>query len=114
MGRNTEFKNFRKPVVYVLEQELRKRSLGNRITVDAGEQQYNGELAEYPVQFLRDSDKKIIKCIYGVADEQWSEELIRDSNGKVYQIKATYPNGSVETIQINKGSDNLVDTITEV
>lgn len=54
------------------------------------------------------------KILYGVGLKQWSEELIRDSNGKVYRIKTTYPDGSTKTIQINKGSDNLVDNIDYV
>lgn len=109
------FKNFRDPVVYILNQELRKRNVGNKISVDTGEQPYTGQLVEYPIQLIRDADtKKVVKCIYGTDSDQWSEELIRDGSGKVYQIKTTYPDGSIETVQINKGSNNLVDTITEV
>ncbi|ADK16167.1 hypothetical protein [Clostridium ljungdahlii] len=109
------FKNFREPVVYVLDQELRKRNLKNKISIDTGDQPYSGELVEYPVQLVRDSNtKKVVKCIYGTGTDQWSEELIRDTNGKVYRIKTTYPDGSTKTIQINKGLDNLVDNIDYV
>lgn len=106
------FKNFRDPVVYILNQELRKRNVGNNVSIDTEEQPYTDELVEYPVQLVRDLDtKKVVKCIYGTGEEQWSEELIRNSEGKVYQIKTTYPDGSARTVQINKGSDNLVDNI---
>ncbi|KAA8676207.1 hypothetical protein ACFHWD_14620 [Clostridium sp. MT-14] len=109
------FKNFRDPVVYILNQELRKRNVGNRISIDTGEQPYTDELVEYPVQLVRDSNtKKVVKCIYGTGSEEWSEELIRDSSGKVYRIKTTYPDGSTKTIQINKDSNDLVDNIDYV
>lgn len=115
MSNNMGFKNFRDPVVYILNQELRKRSLGNKISVDAPPSEYSGELVEYPVQLVKDSTtRKVTKCIYGTGSDQWSEELIRDSLGKVYRIKTTYPDGSTKTIQINKGSDNLVDNIDYV
>ncbi|MEY7998600.1 hypothetical protein AB8U03_00040 [Clostridium sp. Mt-5] len=109
---NNGFKNFREPVLYVLNQELRKRNLRNKVSIDTGEQPYKGELVEYPVKLMRDpSTKKVIKCVYGTDTDQWSEELIRDSSGKVYRIKTTYPDGSIKTVQINKDSDNLVDNI---
>ena len=112
---NKGFKNVREPIVYVLNQELRKRDLKNRVSIDTGDQPYNGELVEYPVKFIRDSStKKVIKFIYGTGSEQWSEELIRNTEGKVYRIKTTYPDGSTKTIQINKGSDNLVDNVDYV
>lgn len=112
MSNNMGFKNFRDPVVYILNQELRKRSLGNKISVDAPPSEYSGELVEYPIQLVRDSTtKKVIKCIYGTGEEQWSEELIRNAEGKVYQIKTNYPDGSAKTVQINKDSDDLVDNI---
>ncbi|OAA91266.1 hypothetical protein [Clostridium ljungdahlii] len=109
------FKNFREPVVYVLDQELRKRNLKNKISIDTGDQPYSGQLIEYPIQLIRNvTTKKVVKCLYGTGTDQWSEELIRDTNGKVYRIKTTYPDGSTKTIQINKGSDNLVDNIDYV
>ena len=109
------FKNFRDPVVYILNQELRKRNVGNRISIDTGEQPYTDELVEYPVQLIRDSNtKKVVKCIYGTGSEEWSEELIRDSSGKVYRIKTTYPDDSTKTVQINKDSNNLIDNIDYV
>lgn len=112
---NSGFKNFREPVVYVLDQELRKRNLKNRISIDTGEQPYSGELPEYPVQLIRDTTtNKVIKCIYGTGTDQWSEELIRNSEGKVYQIKTTYPDDSTKTVQINKDSNNLIDNIDYV
>ncbi|WP_243103901.1 hypothetical protein [Clostridium sp. JN-1] len=109
------FKNFRDPVVYVLNQELRKKNLKNKISMDTSPAEYSGDLVEYPVQLVRDSNtKKVVKCIYGTGTNQWSEELIRDTNGKVYRIKTTYPDGSIKTIQINKDLDNLVDNIDYV
>lgn len=105
------FKNFREPVVYILNQELRKRDLRNKVSIDTG---WDGELVEYPVQLVRDPlTKKVIKCVYGTGSQQWSEELIRDTDGKVFQIKVTLPDASIKTIQINRNSDNLVDNITE-
>lgn len=105
------FENFRRPVEYVLNQELRKRNLKNKLI---GSNTDNTNLQEYPVELIRNSEKKVTKILYGVGLKQWSEELIRDSNGKVYRIKTTYPDGSTKTIQINKGSDNLVDNIDYV
>ncbi|APM41402.1 hypothetical protein [Clostridium kluyveri] len=112
---NKGFKNVREPIVYVLNQELRKRDLKNRVSIDTGEESYDGELVEYPIKLTRDSaTKKVVKCIYGTGAEQWSEELIRNTEGKVYQIKTTYPDSSTKTVQINKGSDNLVDNVDYV
>ncbi|MFL0197269.1 hypothetical protein ACJDU8_17140 [Clostridium sp. WILCCON 0269] len=112
---NNGFKNFREPVVYVLNQELRKRDLKNKISIDTGTSEYTGELVEYPVQLIRDSStKKVTKCVYGIGTDQWSEELIRNSDGQVYQVKTTYPDGSTKTVQINKDSNNLVDNIDYV
>lgn len=104
------FKNFRKPVVYVLDQELRKRNLKNKISIDTGE--YNGELQTYPIELVRDSNNVVIKCLHGVGANKWSEEFIRNSDGIVTKILTTYPDATTETIQIVR--DPLVHIIEEV
>ncbi|NMM62365.1 hypothetical protein HBE96_06615 [Clostridium sp. P21] len=105
-----DFKNFRDPVVYVLNQELRKRNLRNKVSIEPG---WDGELIQYPVELIRDSNKKVTKIIYATGADQWSQKLIRDGTGKIYQVKTTFPDSSTETIQINR-FDNVVNTITEV
>lgn len=83
--------DFRKPVVYILEQELRRRDLKNKIKLEGGEE-YKGELPEFPVRLIRNTDKKVIKCIYAEGTSlEWSEELIRNTENKVYRIKVTFP-----------------------
>lgn len=107
--------DFRKPVVYILDQELRKRNLRNKIQVDGGDSKYKGELPEYPVRLVRDMNKKVIKCIYAENTElQWEEELIRNSQGKVYKIKTIYPDKTHKTVELFKNSDNRVETIEYV
>lgn len=104
------FKNFRDPVVYVLNQELRKRNLRNKVSIEPG---WDGELIQYPIKLIRDSSKKVTKIIYATGEDQWFQELIRGATGKIHQIKTTFPDSSTETIQINR-FDNVVNTITEV
>jgi hypothetical protein len=92
MGRQNDF---RKPVEYILDQELRKRNLKNKISID--DEGYKGELPEFPCRLERDENKKVIKCIYTEGTElEWSEELIRNVEGKVYRIKVTFPDGTTE------------------
>lgn len=105
------FKNARDPIVYVLNQELRKRNLKDNLQLDA-EAGWDGTLVEYPVQLIRDENNKVVKCLYGVGDEQWSEEIIRDDNNIATAVKTTYPDGSVKTVHIHR-SGNLVDFLTE-
>ena len=106
--------DFRKPVVYILDQELRKRNLKNKIKLESGED-YKGELPEFPVRLIRNADKKVIKCIYAEGTSlEWSEELIRNIEDKVYRIKTTYPDGSFKTIELFKNTDNKVETIKYV
>ncbi|AAO35683.1 hypothetical protein K144313037_p20090 (plasmid) [Clostridium tetani] len=106
--------DFRKPVVYILDQELRRRDLKNKIKFEGGEE-YKGELPEYPVRLVRDTNKKVIKCIYAENTElEWSEELIRNTEGKVYKIKTIYPNKSEKAIELFKNPDNRVELIDYV
>ncbi len=108
---NLGFKNARDPIVYVLDQELRKRNLKNKLQMQNCDL-WDGSLVEYPVQLIRDSSNKVIKCIYGVGEQQWSEELIRDSSNKVYEILVTYPDSSQHTIHIHR-TGKLVDFVSE-
>ncbi|NOH14880.1 hypothetical protein [Clostridium cochlearium] len=106
--------DFRKPVVYILDQELRKRDLKNKIKLEGGEE-YKGELPEYPVRLVRDETKKVIKCIYAENTElQWSEELIRNTEGKVYRIKTIYPDKTEKIIELFKNIDDRVELIDYV
>lgn len=91
------FQNFRRPVVYILDQELRKRNLKDKIKLDTPEN--STELSLYPIELIRDSNNKISKCLHGISTNQWSEEFIR-ANGKVVQIITTYPDGTSNTLQI--------------
>lgn len=110
---NLGFKNVREPIVYVLDQELRKKALKNKIQIGDETTHWNGELVEYPVQIIREN-KKVVKCIYGIGTEQWSEDIIRDpTTNKVTQIKVTYPDSSVELINLHR-SNNLVDFANKV
>ncbi|WP_315114564.1 hypothetical protein [uncultured Clostridium sp.] len=106
--------DFRKPVRYIIDQELRKRDLRNKIYMD-GDEEYKGELPEYPCRLVRNENKKVIKCIYAENTElQWEEELIRNREGKVYRIKTTYPDGSFKILELFKNIDNKVETIEYV
>jgi len=106
--------DFRKPVVYILDQELRKRDLKNKMKLEGGEE-YKGELPEYPVRLVRNESKKVIKCIYAENTElEWMEELIRNTEGKVYRIKTTYPDKTEKTIELFKNIDDRVELIDYV
>lgn len=106
--------DFRKPVVYILDQELRKRNLKNKIKLEGGEE-YKGELPEYPVRLVRNESKKVIKCIYAENTElEWMEELIRNTEGKVYRIKTIYPDKTEKTIELFKNIDDRVELIDYV
>lgn len=112
MSNNLGFKNVREPIIYVLDQELRKKSLKNRIQIDS-DTGWDGELVEYPVQIIRENNK-VVKCIYGVGTEQWSEEIVRDTiNNKVTQVKVTYPDSSIDLVNIHR-TGNLVDFVSKV
>ena len=106
--------DFRKPVVYILDQELRKRDLKNKMKLEGGEE-YKGELPEYPVRLVRNESKKVIKCIYAENTElEWMEELIRNTEGKVYRIKTIYPDKTEKTIELFKNIDDRVELIDYV
>ncbi|PRR77699.1 hypothetical protein CLLI_22630 [Clostridium liquoris] len=108
------YKNFREPVVYILNQELRKRNFKNQINTQE-DPIYSGELPEYPCRIIRDSNNKAYKFIYANGtDLQWEEELIRDSGGKVCRIKTIYPDGNSKTIQLIKNTDNKLEIIDYV
>lgn len=107
--------DFRKPVVYIIDQELRRRDLKNKIKLDSEETPYKGELPEYPCRLVRDSDKRVCKVVYAECTNlEWSEELIRNSQDKVYMIKTTYPDKSQETIELFKNMDGKVELIDYV
>lgn len=112
MSNNMGYENFRKPVVYILNDELRKRSLGNKVSVDAPIPEYSGELQTYPIELVRDSNNIVTKCLHGTGVDKWSEEFIKNSDGIVTKILNTYPDATTETIQIIR--DPLVHTIEEV
>ncbi|WP_142415401.1 hypothetical protein [Hathewaya massiliensis] len=107
------FKNFREPVKYVLDQELRKRNFKNQISTDG---EYTGELPEYPCRLVRDeTTNKVGRIIYAEGTElEWSQELIRDSNNKVFRIRTNFPNGAYEILQLFKDSNNKVSNIQVV
>ena len=107
--------DFRKPVVYIMDQELRRRDLKNKIKLEGGESPYNGELPEYPCRLIRDSNKKVCKIVYGEGTGlEWSEELIRNSQDKVFRIKTIYPDKSEKTIELFKNIDNKVELVDYV
>ncbi|AKA70127.1 hypothetical protein [Clostridium scatologenes] len=106
------FKNFRDPVVYVLNQELRKRNLKNKLSIDNGDTEWNGELETYPIELVRDENNIVIKCLHGVGVAQWSEEFIRNEDGIVAKILMTYPDATTNTIQLIR--DPLVHIIEEI
>lgn len=104
--------NFREPVEYIIRQHEKKRN--THIVVDDDEN-YKGELPEYPCRLIRNENKKVVKIIYaGNTELEWSEELIRNSEDKVYQIKTTYPDKTEKTIELFKNTDNRVETIDYV
>lgn len=53
----SQFQDFRKPVVYILEQELRKRDLKNKVKI-SGTGTESSNLPMYPMQLIRDSEGK--------------------------------------------------------
>lgn len=109
------YKNFREPVVYILDQELRKRNFKNKINTQE-EQPYVGQLPEYPCRLVRsETTKKVVKIIYAEGTElEWSETLIRNTEGRVYRVKTIYPNKSEKVIQLNKNGEQQVVSITYV
>ncbi|EQB3101455.1 hypothetical protein ACYIU4_002818 [Clostridium botulinum] len=99
--------DFRKPVVYILDQELRRRDLKNKIKLEGGEE-YKGELPEYPVKLIRDNNKKVIRCIYAEGTSlEWSEELIRNTEGRVYRLKIVFPNKTEELRELYDDDGDL-------
>lgn len=107
--------DFRKPVVYIMDQELRRRDLKNKIKLDSEETPYKGEFPEYPCRLVRDSNKKVCKVIYGEGTGlEWSEELIRNSQDKVFRIKTIYPDKSEKTIELFKNMENKVELVDYV
>ncbi|WPC42968.1 hypothetical protein [Clostridium sp. JS66] len=95
---NFGYKNFREPVVYVLDQEFRKRNLKNKISIDNTE--WNGELETYPIELIRNENNIVVKILHGVGVSQWSEEFIKNSDEQVEKIKYTYPDETSEIIQL--------------
>lgn len=104
--------DFRKPVVYIIDQELRRKDLKNKIKFEDEKNLYRGKLPEYPCRLIRDSDKRVYKIVYAAGTNlEWSEELIRNSNNKVFRIKTIYPDRAEETIELFKDIDNKVKLI---
>jgi len=104
--------DFRKPVEYIIDQELKKRNLRGKINVNSNDNEYKGGLPEYPVKLIRNSDKKVEKVIYAEGTKlQWSEELIRNTEGKIYRVKTIYPDKTEKIIQLFKDIDSKVETI---
>lgn len=102
--------NFRRPVEYIIKRYHQKNNTHIVEVTDAEKDNLN--LPEYPCRLVRSSDGKVEKVIYAEGTElEWSEELIRDADGKVYQIKITYPDGSYKTIELFKNDDDKVETI---
>ncbi|MBC2580000.1 hypothetical protein [Clostridium sp. DJ247] len=106
------YNNFRRPVVYILDQELRKRDLKNKIKINNGSNLENDVLPNYPIELVRDENNIVFKCLHGVGASQWSEEYIKNADGIVVQILNTYPDGTTETIQLIR--DPLVHYIEQV
>ncbi|APC41052.1 hypothetical protein [Clostridium estertheticum] len=105
--------NFREPIEYIIKSYDRKKN--TKITVEDDASKSKVELPEYPCRLVRNEAKKVISVIYseGTASE-WSEELIRNTEGEVFQIKTIYPDKSFKTIELFKNTDNGVETIKYV
>lgn len=106
------FKNFREPVVYILNQELRKRNFKNKIRTDG--EKYES-LPEYPVDIVRNNvTQKVEKIIYAQGTSmEWSEELFRDFANKVTRIKVTYPDKLTSYIDLVRDVYNKVTRVEE-
>lgn len=52
-------------------------------------------LPDEPVQIIRNSEGKAYKFIYGYDDpeHQWTQELVRNENGKLKEVLHYYPDG---------------------
>ena len=101
--------DFRVPVVYILDQELRKRNLRNKIKFDGGD--YD-TLPDYPCRLIRNENGIVTEIIYAEnTDSEWKEKLIRNVDNKVYQIETTYPNGETDTIELFKDANNKVNFV---
>lgn len=104
--------DFRVPVVYILDQELRKRNLRNKIKFDSSD--YDS-LPDYPCRLIRNEKGIVTEIIYAEnTDSEWKEKLIRNADNKVYQIEMTYPNGETDTIELFKDANNKVNFIDYV
>lgn len=105
----TAFENFRVPVTYILDQELRKRNFKNQI--NTGSNNYT-DLPEFPCKFIRDSvTNKVNSIIYAKDTKlEWSQEFLRDNNDNVFRIRTNFPDSSYEIIEIFK-IDNVVSEI---
>ncbi|MBU3155187.1 hypothetical protein [Clostridium estertheticum] len=105
--------NFREPVEYIIKRYDKKRN--TKITVEDDANKSKVELPEYPCRLVRNEAKKVISVLYAEGTEsEWSEALIRDVNGKVFQIKTTYPDKSSKTVELFKDMDNRVEKIKYV
>ncbi|MBU3171347.1 hypothetical protein [Clostridium estertheticum] len=105
--------NFREPVEYIIKRYDKKRN--TKITVEDDADKFKVELPEYPCRLVRNVNKKVNKVIYAEGTGvEWSEELIRGNDGKVFQIKTTYPDKSSKTVELFKNVNNSVETIKYV
>lgn len=96
--------DFRVPVVYILDQELRKRNLRNKIKINNDDYEH---LPDYPCRLIRNEKGIVAEIVYAEnTNNEWKERLIRNGDNKVYQIETTYPNGETETIEIFKDANN--------
>lgn len=104
--------NFREPVEYVIKRYVQRSNLHIVPSDNNSSTPTQLNLPDYPCRIVRDIEGKVSKAVYAEGTSQeWSEELIRDMNGKVYQIRTTFPDLTSNTVEIFKGATGAVESI---
>ncbi len=121
------FKDYRKPISYIVDQELAKKKFieSNR----SGSTSISGisfqtasivneKMPESPIFFVRDNLDRVKKIIYGNTEveeegmnEVGTEEFITDTSGRIIRIIQTYPSGMQVHINLNRNSAGKVEFI---
>ncbi|MCD3223779.1 hypothetical protein [Clostridium botulinum] len=104
--------SYRQATEHIMKDMIRKDNIDLCLINEDNNEIDISDLPEYPLEFLK-KDNKVYKIIHVKdTDLEWSEELIRDLNGKVVQIKTTYPDMSYEIVDLIKNNENKVVKMT--
>ncbi|MCD3254343.1 hypothetical protein [Clostridium botulinum] len=100
---------YRQATEHIMKDLVRKKNMN--LTLEDDEIDID-ELPDYPLEIIRDGNNKVCKIIHAKdTDLEWSEELIRNSIGKVVQIKTVYPDESYELLTLIKDNNDKVSNI---